>query len=117
MTKLRRSLLCSLLFGAVKIKYEKHGKFASIYPIPERPTSTFWKFPEHSTEKYSNFRIDLYTSFLIFGPIIFGHEKLAYCCYFINKTTTKVTRKLKLLAYNLDTIGGIVIAIYGHLLM
>ena len=55
--------------------------------------------------------------FLFFGPIMFGHEKLTYCCYFINKTRTKVARNLKLLSHKLDKIGGIVITVYGHLLM
>ena len=91
MTKLQRVSLCSFFFDAIKIKYEKHGKFASIYTIPKCPTSIYYKFPEHSTENYLNFRIDLYMkSFLISGPIIFGHEKLTCCCYFINKTRTKV---------------------------
>ena len=61
MNKLRRSLLWSFSFGAIKTKCEKHGKFTSTYTIPERPTSTFYKFPDHSTEKYLNFGTDLYT--------------------------------------------------------
>ena len=49
--KLRRCLLWSFFLGAIKIKCEKNGKFTSIYTIPERPTSTFYKFLDHSTEK------------------------------------------------------------------
>ena len=60
MTKLRRALLWSSFFGAIKIKYEKHGNFTSIYTISERPASIFYKFPDHSAEKYLNFRTDSY---------------------------------------------------------
>ena len=89
------------------------------YTILKCSTSTFYQFPEHSTEKMFKFsnRYVYEKFFLIFRSIMFEHEKLTYCCYFINKTRTKVGRNLKALAYKLDKIGSIIITIYGHLLM